>query len=525
MFKYLKQDLPASVVVFFVALPLCLGIALASGAPLFSGVIAGIVGGIVVGSISGSSLGVSGPAAGLAVIVLSAIASLGSYENFLVAVVIGGALQLLLGVLKAGIVAYYFPSAVIKGMLAGIGIIILLKQIPHAFGYDSDYLGDLDFFQADGSTTFSALGRMFDFISPGALIVATVSLLILLLWEKVLAKKHSVFSIIPGPLAAVVFGIVYQMSLPSTSEYAISANHLVRVPIPDDVSMFLGQFTFPNFAAASNPDVWIAGITIAIVASLETLLSVEATDKLDPEKRTTPTNRELFAQGTGNIVSGLIGGLPITQVIVRSSANVQSGGKTKLSTIIHGGFLLLSVVLIPTLLNKIPLGVLAAVLIIVGYKLAKPALFKQMYSLGKTQFVPFIVTVIGVVFTDLLIGIGLGLAVGVTTILIQNYKNSHFLHILESDGDNHQVQMTLAEEISFLNKGAILRELNSLPNNTTLVLDVRKTVRLHYDILEILDEFAFKAKSKQINIKLISNRGKVDNPNSFKDYFGATTPS
>lgn len=525
MFKNLKHDLPASVVVFFVALPLCLGIALASGAPLFSGLIAGIVGGIVVGSISGSSLGVSGPAAGLAVIVLSAITTLGSFENFLVAVVIGGAIQILLGVLRAGIIGYYFPSAVIKGMLAAIGIIILLKQIPHAFGYDSNYQGDLNFFQSDGDTTFSALGRMLEFISPGAIIVATTSLLILLLWEKILAKKHTVFSIIPGPLAAVVFGIVYQMSIPASSLYAISANHLVTVPIPEDVSMFLGQFTFPNFGAITNPEVWITGVTIAIVASLETLLSVEATDKLDPEKRTTPTNRELFAQGTGNIVSGLIGGLPITQVIVRSSANVQSGGKTKLSAIIHAGFLLLSVVLIPTLLNRIPLAVLAAVLIIVGYKLAKPALFKQMYLLGKTQFVPFIVTVLGVVFTDLLMGIGLGLAVGVTTILIQNYKNSHFLHILESDGDGHRVQMTLSEEISFLNKGAILRELNSLPNDTILELDVRNTVRLHYDILEILDEFAFKAKSKHINIKLISNRGYVENPDSFKNYFGAATPS
>ena len=525
MFKNLKHDLPASVVVFFVALPLCLGIALASGAPLFSGVIAGIVGGIVVGGISGSSLGVSGPAAGLAVIVLSAITSLGSYENFLVAVVIGGALQLLLGVLKAGIIGYYFPSAVIKGMLAAIGIIILLKQIPHAFGYDSDYEGDLDFFQTDGSTTFSALGRMFDFISPGAIIVASVSLLIFLSWEKILAKKHAFFSIVPGPLVAVAFGIIYQMSLPTSSEYAISANHLVTVPIPEDINMFLGQFTFPNFGVALNPEVWIAGITIAIVASLETLLSVEATDKLDPAKRTTPTNRELFAQGTGNIISGLIGGLPITQVIVRSSANVQSGGKSKLSTIIHGGFLLLAVLLIPRLLNKIPLAVLAAVLIIVGYKLAKPALFKQMFYLGKTQFIPFIVTVIGVVFTDLLMGIGLGLAVGITTILIQNYQNSHFLHILESDGDDHRVKMTLSEEISFLNKGAILRELNSLPKNTKLVLDVRKTVRLHYDILEILDEFAFRAKSKNIDIKLISNRGEVDNPDSFKDYFGGSIPS
>lgn len=525
MFKNLKHDLPSSIVVFFVALPLCLGIALASGAPLFSGIIAGIVGGIVVGGISGSSLGVSGPAAGLAVIVLSAITTLGSYENFLVAVVIGGALQIVLGALKAGIIGYYFPSAVIKGMLTGIGIIILLKQIPHAFGYDSDYQGDLDFFQADGNNTFSALIGMLDFITVGAIIVSVVSLIILLVWEKVLSKKHQVFSIIPGPLVAVIFGILYQASIPSSSAYSLSPIHLVSVPVPENFTNFIGQFTFPNFGVAFTSEVWIVGITIAIVASLETLLSVEAADKLDPEKRLTPTNRELFAQGAGNIVSGLIGGLPVTQVIVRSSANVQSGGKTKASTIMHGGFLLIAVILIPKLLNQIPLAVLAAVLIIVGYKLAKPVLFKQMFLLGKTQFVPFIVTVLGVVFTDLLIGIGLGMAVGITTILIQNFKNSHFLHILESNGDGHNVKMTLSEEITFLNKGAILRELNDLPNGTNLELDVRKTVRLHYDILEILDEFAFKAKDKNINIKLVSNRGNVENPNSFKEYFGVVNPS
>ncbi|MEH6703365.1 MAG: SulP family inorganic anion transporter [Galbibacter orientalis] len=520
MFKHLKNDLPASLVVFFVALPLCLGIALASGAPLFSGLIAGIVGGIVVGSISGSSIGVSGPAAGLAVIVLAAIASLG-FENFLVAVIIGGVIQILLGVLKAGIIGYYFPSSVIKGMLAAIGVIIFLKQIPHAFGYDSDYEGDLDFFQLDGENTFSALGSMLDFISPGAILVTCISLFILLFWEKVLSKKHDIFKIIPGPLVAVIVGILYYMLVDSNSSFGIATDHLVSVPVPESASDFIGQFTFPNFAAITNPQVWVTGVTIAIVASLETLLCVEATDKMDPEKRTTPTNRELFAQGAGNIVSGFIGGLPITQVIVRSSANLQSGGKTKLSAIVHGVLLLGSVILIPLLLNKIPLAVLAAILLIVGYKLAKPALFKQMFKLGKEQFIPFIVTVLGVVFTDLLMGIGLGLAVGITMILIKNYQNSHFLHIEKTDEGSHIVKMTLAEEISFLNKGAILKELNALPNDTLLELDVTKTLRLNYDILEILDDFAIKAKDKNIEVKLISNKGVVYNPKNYTSFFRA----
>lgn len=519
MFKYIKNDLPASVVVFFVALPLCLGIALASGAPLFSGLIAGIVGGLVVGALSGSNLGVSGPAAGLAVIVFNAITDLGSYEVFLLAVVLGGALQLLLGVIKAGIIGYYFPSSVIKGMLAGIGVIIFLKQIPHALGYDSSYEGDLTFLEQDGENTLTALINMLDYISPGAVVVTLFSLAILLLWEKVLIKKSDIFKIIPGPLVAVVAGILYNTTLGPDHPFGIATEHLVTVPVPESFGSFMAQFSFPDFGAVIRYDVWITAITLCIVASLETLLSVEATDKLDPQKRTTPTNRELFAQGTGNIVSGLIGGLPITQVIVRSSANVQSGGKTKLSAIMHAFFLLISVITIPVLLNKIPLAVLAAILLMVGYKLAKPSLFKSMYGLGRDQFIPFVVTVLGVVFTDLLLGIGLGLGIGILTILVKNYQNSHFLHIVEEDNGVHRVRMTLSEEVSFLNKGAILRELNNLPDYTHLELDVTKCIRLNFDILEILDEFAYKSKSRHINISVISEKGNFENPSSFVDIF------
>lgn len=519
MFKYIKSDLPASIVVFFVALPLCLGIALASGAPLFSGLIAGIIGGIVVGSLSGSKIGVSGPAAGLAAIVLTSIGTLGGYENFLVAVVLGGAIQLLLGVLRAGIIGYYFPSSVIKGMLTGIGLIIILKQIPHFIGYDSDPEGDFAFFQVDGENTFSEIFKALKYVTPGSALVGIIGLVIILFWDKVLSKKAKIFQVIQGPLVAVAVGIIYVVSTQGHSSLSIFPKHLVSVPIPEDITSFLGQFSFPNFNAITNPDVWVVAFTIALVASLETLLCVEATDKLDPHKNVTPTNRELLAQGTGNILSGLVGGLPITQVIVRSSANIQSGGRTKLSAIIHGILLLISVILIPRLLNLIPLSVLAAILLVVGYKLAKPALFKKMYDLGWKQWVPFTVTVFGIIFTDLLVGIGLGLGVGIVVILIKSYQNSHFLHIEDNSNGKHKIKMTLAEEVTFFNKGAILNQLDSLPRDTYLELDVRKTRYLDNDIIEILEDFAFKAKERNIDIKLVSERGIIENPTSFLDFF------
>lgn len=521
-FRHLKSDIPASIVVFFVALPLCLGIALASGAPLFSGLIAGIIGGIIVGALSGSEVGVSGPAAGLAAIVLTAIGNLGGYENFLVAVVLGGAIQILFGVLRAGVIGYYFPSSVIKGMLTGIGIIIILKQIPHFFGYDADPEGDFAFFQVDGENTFSEIINSINHISLGPTVIALIALAILILWDTVLSKKSKIFQLIQGPLVAVVAGIIFYALNKESGKLGFNEDQLVSVPTPEDAASFLGQFSFPNFAAITNPEIWVVAFTIALVASLETLLCVEATDKLDPEKRVTPTNRELLAQGTGNVISGLIGGLPITQVIVRSSANIQSGGKTKMSAIIHGILLLISVILIPTLLNMIPLSVLAAVLFIVGYKLAKPALFAKMYKLGWKQFVPFVVTVVGIVLIDLLIGLGLGLMVGVVIVLIKSYQNSHVLHIEGEDVDDGKVRMTLAEQVTFFNKGAILRELDNLPEDSMLELDVRNTRHLDHDIIEILDDFSYKAKLRNITIKLISERGTVENPPSYLDFFTLT---
>jgi MFS superfamily sulfate permease-like transporter len=519
MFKTIKNDLPASIVVFFVALPLCLGIALASGAPLFSGIIAGIVGGIFVGALSGSQIGVSGPAAGLAAIVLVSIGNLGGYENFLLAVVLGGVIQVVFGILKAGIIGYYFPSSVIKGMLTGIGIIIILKQIPHFFGYNASPEGVFNLFKVNGESTISVIINSFNFISLGATLVAILALTILILWDKVLSKKGKVFSIIQGPLVAVIVGIIFYVLTKDNAVLVIDTKNLVKVPIPEDITSFLAQFKTPNFSAIGTPEIWIVAFTIALVASLETLLCVEATDKLDPEKRVTPTNRELLAQGSGNILSGLLGGLPITQVIVRSSANIQSGAKSKLSAIIHGFLLLISVILIPRLLNLIPLSVLAAILFIVGYKLAKPSLFKTMYHLGWKQFLPFTVTVFGIVFTDLLTGIILGLGVGIVVILIKSYQNSHFLHIEDTSNGRVKLKMTLAEEVTFFNKGAILKELDNIPHGAYLELDVRKTRYLDNDIIEILEDFSEKARNRNIDINLISERGIVENPDSFIRFF------
>lgn len=510
LFSNIKQDLPASIVVFFVAVPLCLGIALASGAPLFSGLISGIVGGIIVGALSNSSLGVSGPAAGLAVIVLTAIQTLGVFEVFLLAVVLAGILQIIMGLLKGGVIGYYFPSSVIKGMLTGIGIIIILKQIPHAFGYDADYEGDLTFQQADGENTFSELFNMLDFISPGAVIVSIISLIILLSWDIYLTKKHKAFKLIQGPLVAVAAGIGYQLISSSYfPDFAIQSQHLVSVPVPENFSGFINQFTFPDFSAILSTEVWIVAITIAVVASLETLLSVEATDKLDPNKQVTSTNRELLAQGAGNIISGLIGGLPVTQVIVRSSANIQSGGKSKLAAILHGFFLLICVGLIPFVLNMIPLAVLACILFVVGFKLAKPSLFKQMYKLGWSQFLPFLVTIVGIVFTDLLKGIAMGVTVGLVMLLRNSFKNSHFLHKeVVADNGQRRVKMTLAEEVTFINKGAILKSLDKVQEGAHLTIDMSKSISIDYDVLEIIDNYKSTSEEKGIKVKLI-NRGEV----------------
>ena len=506
MFKELKSDLPASIVVFFVAVPLCLGIALASGAPLFAGIIAGIVGGIVVGIASGSPLGVSGPAAGLAVIVLTSIATLGSWPTFLLAVVIAGILQLIMGFAKAGFIAYFFPSSVIKGMLTGIGLLIILKQIPHAIGYDKDAEGDDAFFQIDGENTFSAITSAFNAVTPGAMLIAAISLAILIFWDKVLTKKHKIFQLIQGPLVVVILGIAMNyMFQKGILNFSLAADQVVRLPVAQSLSEFFTQFTFPDFSQITNFEVWKIAIVLAIVASLETLLCVEATDKMDPAKRITPTNRELKAQGLGNVVSGLIGGLPVTQVIVRSTANITFGGKTKMSAILHGVFLLISAITIAGLMNMIPLASLAAILLMVGYKLAKPALFKQMYKQGWEQFIPFVATVVGILLTDLLKGITIGILFGIFYTLRHSYRNSHHLKDIVTTIEGRQVHhLELAQEVSFFNKASVLTALDTIPENSKVIIDCTHTKSMAYDVVEILQNYKINAKAKNIIVETIN---------------------
>lgn len=499
-FSNLRYDIPASIVVFLVAMPLCLGIALASGAPLFSGIIAGIIGGIIVSLISGSQLGVSGPAAGLAVIVLNAINDLGAFETFLLAVVFAGVFQIILGILKAGVIGYYFPSSVIKGMLSGIGLIIFLKQIPHALGYDADPEGDFSFFQVDGHNTFSELFYMFDAITPGAIVISLVSLFILIIWEKPIIKKSFIKGV-PGPLVAVGLGILLNVVFDDIPVLDIEKEHLVSLPVAENFSQFFGQFSLPDFSQLTNTKVYVVALTIAIVGSLETLLSVEATDKLDPQKRVTPTNRELIAQGTGNIVSGLIGGLPITQVIVRSSANIQVGGKTKASAFLHGVFLLVCVMVIPKVLNLIPLACLASILLVIGYKLTNPKQFITLYKKDFSLFLPFVVTVLGIVFTDLLKGIGLGMVVGIINILWNNFKIPYHLNPEQLKG-NEPIHIQLAEDVSFLNKASILRTFNKLPDNSEVIVDASKNHSIHPDVLEIIEDFEKNALTRNIKLEL-----------------------
>ncbi len=506
LFKEFKSDLPASIVVFFVALPLCLGIALASGAPLFSGVVAGIVGGIVVGTMSGSQLGVSGPAAGLAVIVLAAIGTLGSFEAFLLAVVLAGVIQYLLGYFKAGFIAYFVPTSVIKGMLTGIGLLIILKQIPHALGYDADYEGDESFLQLDGSNTFTTIMTAWDSLTSGAVLISVVSLVILIVWDVWMTKKHRLFQILQGPIVVVMLGIAFNyLFAQGFYGFTLSAEQLVQLPVADDVTGILGLFTTPDFSQWTNLEIYKLAVVMAIVATLETLLCVEATDKLDPLKRVTPTNQELKAQGIGNIISGLIGGLPVTQVIVRSSANIAFGAKSKLSAIMHGIFLLISVLTVATYLNMIPLASLATILIIVGYKLAKPSLFKQMYVLGWEQFAPFMITVIAIILTDLLTGIGIGLVVAIIYTLHHSYRNSYHMKSVTSTEDGRDVHhITLAEEVSFFNKASIISAIEAIPKNAKVIIDCTNSKSISYDVQEYIHDFQLHARLKNIVVETIN---------------------
>lgn len=492
MFQNLGRDLPASIVVFLVALPLCLGIALASGAPPLAGLIAGIVGGLVVGSISGSPLGVSGPAAGLAVIVLNGIESLPSLEMFAVAVMIGGLVQVALGLLRAGVIGLYFPSAVIQGMLAAIGIIIFLKQLPHAVGFDEEPEGSLQFATDATHNTASDLMLMLDSFQPTAILVSFIGLALLILWETKFMKRQAWSQFLPASLWAVGIGVAIHLVTQGTA-WELSPDHLVQIPMLAEGQGFDTLWNMPDFSALGRGDVWTLGITLAIVASLETLLCVEATDKLDPHQRVTPTNRELFAQGAGNLLSGFLGGLPITQVIVRSSANIQSGGKTKLSAIVHGFWLLLAVFAIPNLLNLIPLASLAAILLVVGYKLAKPATFVRMAKHGGRQFIPFVVTVVAIVATDLLTGIGIGLATSIVAILWDHYKRP--LEGVERNDEAKVYRLTLGKDVTFLHKAGIRQALADIPEDYHIEVDARGTHTLDPDVQDILADYQKKSEA------------------------------
>jgi MFS superfamily sulfate permease-like transporter len=526
LFANLKSDFASGLVVFLVALPLCLGIAMASGAPLFSGIIAGVIGGIVVGYLSQSHISVSGPAAGLTAIILTAITDFGAFDVFLLSVFIAGLIQLALGFLKAGSISNYFPTNVIEGMLAGIGIIIILKQLPHAFGYDADFEGDQAFIQNDGSNTFSFLFDLLNHIQLGAVVISLVSLVILISWDKISFLKN--LKLVPGALVAVVAGVVLnEIFISSGSSLAIAKEHLVSLPVPKSFDEFKSILIMPNFGAVTNPQVWVVALTIAIVASIETLLCIEAADRMDVQKRYTNTNVELRAQGIGNILSSLLGGLPMTSVVVRSSANNNAGAKSKMSAIIHGVLLLISVLSIPAILNKIPLATLATVLILVGYKLAKPATFLHFWEKGKYQFAPFIATLVFVVATDLLKGVALGIIISIIFVLRGNLKRAYSFKKEEyEDGD--VIHIDLAQEVSFLNKAAIKLTLSEIPENSKVIINAHDTEYIAHDVLDLIREFKeTRAVDENIKVKLkgfkkayqLENSPEINNHVSIEHYY------
>jgi carbonic anhydrase/SulP family sulfate permease len=492
--------LGAGLVVFLVALPLCLGIALASGAPMVAGIVSGVVGGLLVAWLSGSHTSVSGPAAGLVAVVLAQVAVLGSYEAFLVAVILAGAIQVLFGALRAGFIAAFFPSSVIKGLLAAIGLILVLKQIPHAVGHDADPEGDMGFLQVDGKNTLSELfSSLFD-LDPGAMMVGLVSLAVLLAWDRSRFKN----SLIPAPLVVVLLGVTANLVFKATaSSWAIGTSHLVQLPTVSGMGEFLRVLPSPDLKAFGNPAIIMAAVTIAIVASLETLLNLEAVDKLDPRKRVSPPNRELMAQGAGNIVSGLLGGLPITSVIVRSSVNINAGAATRLSAFFHGALLCLLVLFAPRWLNEIPLASLAAVLIVTGLKLASPTLFRQMWTEGRSQFVPFIVTVVAIVFTDLLVGVLIGLGTGLAFILHSNYRRP-MLRFMEHHVSGDVLRIEFANQVSFLNRASLEQALDAVPTNGHVVLDARNTDYIDPDILDLIEDFRKQtATARNLKVSLV----------------------
>jgi len=514
----LPRDLTGGLVVFLVALPLCLGVALASNVPLFAGVVSGIVGGILVGMMSGSQTSVSGPAAGLTAIVAAQIATLGSFHTFLLALVIAGLIQIALGIARAGFVADFIPSGVIKGLLAAIGVILIMKQIPHVVGHDPDPVGDLAFLQPDHENTFSEFGRLIGRIHPGAALIGLASIALLVIWDKYKPLKKSV---VPAPLVVVLMGIVGSLLLRQLGGgFVIEASHLVQVPVANDLAGFFGFLTAPDLSQWSNPAVYTSAITLAAVASLETLLNLEAIDKIDPQQRTSPPSRELLAQGVGNVVAGLVGGLPVTSVIVRSSVNINAGGQTKLAAVVHGVLLLVSVTLLPTWLNMIPLSCLAAILLVTGVKLASPTLVKQMWDEGRYQFVPFALTAAAVVLTDLLVGILIGLAASLSFILASNVRRP-LRRIVEKHLGGEVVHIELANQVSFLNKAALARALDEVPRGGHVLLDAQRTDYIDPDLLDLIRDFKEQtgpARGIEVSLAGFRRKYQLQDQTQYVDY-------
>ncbi len=500
--KNLFADIKAGVVVFLVALPLCLGIAMACKVPLFSGIIAGVVGGILVTFFSGSKFSVSGPAAGLTAIVIASVSQLGSYQAFLAAVVFAGVFQLVLGILKAGSVGNYIPNAVIKGMLAGIGIILIIKQIPHLFGYDKDPQGDEQFIQMDGENSFTELVHMINFITPGALIIGIVSFIILIIADKAFYKKDKILSNIPGPLLVVIFGALLTISFKNSHFLAIDAQHLVNLPSISSIGDLTVNLTFPDFSSANSNAFWIVVVTLAIVASLETLLGIEAVDKLDPEKNESNTNKELLAQGIGNIACGFLGGLPVTSVIVRSSANINAGAKSKLSTILHAVLLLVSVVLLPNMLALIPNACLASILIMTGFKLTKLTIFKEQWKFGLEQFVPFVITIVVMLVTDLLKGVCVGLVVAVFFIIRDSIKSSFNSSSDVIEGKLYYL-IKLPQYLTFFNKGYLIKFFKNIESGSKVIIDGSINKKINRDSRDVINNFIESAKKRKIEVELV----------------------
>ena len=498
-FKYLREDFLAGVSVFLVTIPLCLGIALASGAPLFAGVLSGIIGGLFVGFWSGSEVSVSGPAAGLTVIVLQSIQSLG-YQSFLVAVILAGIIQFILGWLKAGRLSGFFPNSTIRGMMVAIGLVIILKQIPHALGWDVDYEGEFEFSQsADGENTFTEILTALTHINPGAFVISAACILFMVSWDKLASGKQVFFRLFPSALVVIFVGVGLNelFTIVQPGWYlGNSPQHMVSFPSFKNWDLIMQAFNFPDFTSLSNSGVYISAVTIALVASLESLITLEAADRVDPARRYSSPNQELRAQGISNIVCGMLGALPLSAVVIRTSTNVFSGAKTRMATMFHGLLLLISVVAAGSLLKCIPLACLAALLIVVGFKLIDFKVFRKIYNEGKDQFIPFIITIVTIIFTDLLIGILVGLAVGINYVLYFNFHSA-----IKAVRDGKNVLVVFSKDVSFLNKSNLKKILIDIKEGDSVLFDGARAQFIDQDIFTTLHEFKEDADTRNIEVE------------------------